>query len=65
MRQFYFGDAIIDENTTMICVDLFNDLAFIYPNYKSLMMHLKYSKGKHSICGNMNLIIWVYMHVFL
>lgn len=46
LRQFYFGNASIDANTSMTCVDMLSDSNFVYPNYKSMRNHMKYSKNR-------------------
>lgn len=45
LRQFYFGDKLITEETLPQFIDLMSDAYFVYPNYKSIELHQKNAKA--------------------
>lgn len=45
LRQFYFGDAKIDEHVNEMYLDMLNDKTFYYDIQKSVKYHVQMSKG--------------------
>lgn len=46
VREFYFGNAAIDDQTLLQYVNMMNDVVFAYPTHKSAKIHAKNAKGK-------------------
>lgn len=46
VREFYFGNAKIEEKTKMQYLDRLNDAFFIHSIHKSMKTNVKHSKAK-------------------
>lgn len=49
IRDFYFGNSTVDENSLLQYIDMINDISFAYPAYKTVKNHVKNGNGKAKI----------------